>query len=278
MSPSVVEFRDVSFAYGASARRGARSFRLAGISFEIQPREILGVIGPNGSGKTTLIRLLTRLVSPASGEIRLAGRPIGTMARAEIAREVGVVPQHPVEGFPFTVAEMVLMGRYPHAPRRFFENEADVARCREAMARTGVLELAALPVADLSGGERQRAAFARALCQEPRLLVLDEPTTHLDLRHQAQAVSLLRRLNRESGLTVLLVSHDLSLAAEVADRLLLLADGRIERVGSPESVLEEATLRRVYGCGVVVGKHPSTGRPTVHVVWPEAGEVGARGE
>src|SRR5207253_1209563 len=147
---------------------------------------------------------------------------------------------------------------------------SDLARGREAMAQAGVLDLAALPVATLSGGERQRVALARALCQEPRLLALDEPTAHLDLRYQAETVALLRRLRRAGGLAVLLVSHDLNLAAEAADRVLLLNDGRIERIGPPESVLDEATLARVYGCPVVVDKHPSTRRPTVQIVWPNA--------
>jgi len=272
VTPPLVEVSQVSFAYSKSPRIG--SFRLAGLTFEIIPGEILGVIGPNSSGKTTLIRLLTKVVRPSNGEIRLAGRPISGMTRWDVARQVAVVPQDLPPAFPYTVAEMVLMGRYPHAPARFFEDDTDRARCRAAMAQTGVLDLAGQALGELSGGERQRVVLARALCQEPRLLVLDEPTTHLDLKHQADTVALLRRLRRGSGLTVLFVSHDLNLAAEIADRLLLLHDGRIERIGTPESVLEESTLSRVYGCAVVVDKHPSTRRPTVHVVWPADGPPG----
>jgi iron complex transport system ATP-binding protein len=139
------------------------------------------------------------------------------------------------------------------------------------MEALGVRGLAAEPLGRLSGGERQRALLARALCQRPRLLVLDEPTAHLDLKHQADCVALLRRFNREAALTVVLVSHDLSLAAEVCDRLLLMQQGRAVRVGPPESVLEEALLGAVYGCRVAVDKHPVSGRPAVHVVWPDAG-------
>jgi len=263
----IVEFSDVSFAYPEPGRARRRPFRLTALTFGIASGEILGVIGPNSVGKTTVIRLLTRVVTPRSGEIRLEGSPLAALSRADVARRVAVVPQALPAAFPFTVAETVLMGRYPHAPGRFFESEADRARSREAMAQAGVLGLAALPVAELSGGERQRVVLARALCQEPRLLVLDEPTAHLDLRHQAETVALLRRLRRGAGLTVLLVSHDLNLAAEVADRVLLLNDGRIERIGAPESVLDEPTLSRVYGCPVVVDKHPSTRRLTVHIVW-----------
>lgn len=264
----IVEFGDVSFVYPKSPG----GFRLAGLTFDVAPGEILGVIGPNSVGKTTLIRLLTKVVAPESGAIRLAGRPLAGMTQREVARLVAVVPQDLAPAFPFTVEEMVLMGRYPHAPGRYFEDEADRARAREAMARTGVLDLAATPVARLAGGERQRVVLARALSQEPRLLVLDEPTAHLDLKHQAEIVALLRRLNRAAGLTVLLVTHDLNLAAEIADRMLLLHAGRVERVGPPESVLDDATLSRVYGCAVVVDKHPVTRRPSVHLAWPEADE------
>jgi iron complex transport system ATP-binding protein len=130
--------------------------------------------------------------------------------------------------------------------------------------------VAARPLADLSGGERQRAVLARALSQQPRLLLLDEPTAHLDLRHQAETVALLRRLNRASGVTVVLVSHDLNLVGEVADRVLLLHEGRVERIEAPEAVLDEHTLSRVYGCALEVDKHPTTGRPTVRLAWDRA--------
>ena len=277
MSP-LVTVREVSFAYPAAARGHARPFRVAGLTFDVMPGEILAVVGPNSAGKTTLIRLLSKVVTPSGGEIRLAGHSIQTMSRWDVAREVAVVPQDLPQAFPFTVGEMVLMGRYPHAPERFFESEADRAVAREAMAATGVSDLAALPLDQLSGGERQRVVLARALCQEPRLMLLDEPTAHLDLRHQAEAVALLRRLNSRSSLAVLLVSHDLNLAGEIADRVLLLSAGRVERIGTPESVLDEPTLSRVYGCPVVVDKHPSTRRPTVHVAWPNAVRGAAAGE
>jgi len=263
----LVEFRDVSFAYRPSGVRRVRPFALSALSFEIAAGEILGVIGPNSSGKTTLVRLLTRVLEPASGEIRLDGAPLRRLAPAELARRVGVVPQGALPQFPFTVGELVLMGRYPHGPGRYFESPRDRDVAREAMDATGVLELAELPFDHLSGGERQRAVIARGLAQEPRLLVLDEPTAHLDLRHQVETAALLRRLNRERGMTVLLVSHDLDLAAEVCDRLLLLAGGRAMAVGAPEAVLDESLLASAFGCEVTVDKSETTRRPTVRLNW-----------
>jgi len=271
----LAEFRGVGFAYPASAERRTRPFAIEELSFDIAAGEIVGVIGPNSSGKTTLIRLLTRVLEPGSGEIRLEGVPVRRLSRVDLARRVAVVPQGILPQFPFTVGELVLMGRYPHDPGRYFESPRDRTVAREAMEATGVLELADLPLDDLSGGERQRAVIARALAQEPRLLVLDEPTAHLDLRYQVEAATLLRRLNRELGMSVLLVSHDLNLAAEVCDRLLLLNAGRAAAIGSPETVLDDALLAAVFGCEVVVDKSETTRRPIVRLTWrPDKKEVG----
>lgn len=268
MTP-LVEFRSVDVAYPSSERRRASPFRLSGLSFAIAPGEILGVVGPNSAGKTTLIRVLTKVLEPAAGEIFLEGKLLQTLTRWELARQVAVVPQE-TPPFPHSVEQLVLMGRYPHAPGRFFERPEDLAVAREAMATTGVLDLAPVALESLSGGERQRAILARALAQEPRLLILDEPTAHLDLRYQAEVAGLLRSLNRERGMTILLVSHDLNLAAELSDRLLLLADGRIARLGPPEQVLEESVLAAVYGCPVSIEKSPGSGRLMVQVAWPES--------
>src|SRR5262249_53379384 len=251
---TLAEFRNVSFTYPQAEERRKRPFALADVSVEIAPGEIVGVIGPNSSGKTTLVRLLTRVLEPASGEIRLEGVPVPRLSRTELARRVAVVPQGGLPQFPFTVGELVLMGRYPHDPGRYFESPRDRSVAREAMEATGVLELADMPLEHLSGGERQRAVIARALAQEPRLLVLDEPTAHLDLRYQVEAAALLRRLNRERGTTVLLVSHDLNLAAEVCDRLLLMNQGRVAALGAPEAVLDEGLLASVFCFAVGVGQ------------------------
>jgi iron complex transport system ATP-binding protein len=269
---ALLEVRDVGFAYPRPERRRARRFAFDAISFSVEAGEVFGIIGPNSAGKTSLLRLLTRVLTPARGEILLEGRPVGSLAHWALAREVAVVPQEAPRPFPFSVEQLVMMGRFPHGPGRFFESAGDIAVAQEAMAATDTLTLAALPLEELSGGERQRAMLARALAQQPRLLVLDEPTSHLDLRYQAETAELLRRLNRERGMTILLVSHDLNLAAELCDRLLLLHEGRVARVGTPGEVLEQSLLERVFECRVVVDKTAS-GRPTVQLAWPaERGE------
>jgi iron complex transport system ATP-binding protein len=256
----------VVFAYARPERRRERAFAFSGLSFAVERGEVFGVIGPNSAGKTSLLRLLTRVLEPQRGEILLDGRPVRALPPWELARRVAVVPQEAPRPFPFSVEQLVLMGRYPHAPGRFFEDAADVAAARAAMAATGTLELGRVPLEQLSGGERQRALLARALAQEPRLLVLDEPTAHLDLRYQAETAALLRRLNAERGMTILLVSHDLNLAAELCDRLLLLNAGEVARVGTPGEVLEQALLEDVFGCRVTVDKSAS-GRPVVQLAY-----------
>jgi iron complex transport system ATP-binding protein len=238
---------DVEFGYGGA-------FRLVDVSLQVAPGEVLGVVGPNSAGKTTLLRLLSGVHAPWRGEVRLHGAPLSRWGRRGLAREIAVVPQEESIAFPVSVMELVLMGRFAHGRRRLFEDARDLACGRDAMARVGVAGLASQPVDTLGGGERQRVLLARALAQEPRVLLLDEPTSHLDLRHQREIVGLLRRLNRETGLTIVFVSHDLNLAAELADRLLLLADGRVVRAGAPAAVLDAAVLEAVYGCPVWVEK------------------------
>jgi iron complex transport system ATP-binding protein len=265
MTAPLVACEGLGFAYGAGA---PGAFAIRDLSFEVNPGETFGVIGPNASGKTTLVRLLSKVVEPSGGRLRFDGADVARLSRAQVAREVAVVPQDVPRGIPHTVEELVLMGRYPRAPRRFFEGPDDRAAARRAMEAAGVLPLREILLDRLSGGERQRVLLARALAQEPRLLVLDEPTTHLDLRYQAECAGLLRRLGRETGLTIVLVSHDLGFAAELCDRLLLMAGGAAVRVGPPEAVIEEAVLESAYGCRVLVDKHPISRRPTVHLVYP----------
>ena len=266
---ALLECRDVHFTYGTGERPRGRAFALGGVSFTIPGGEIVSVIGPNSAGKTTLIRLLTRVYRPTGGSIFLDARPLQTLGAWELARQVAVVPQDVPASFPFTVEQLVLMGRFPYGPHRYFESDADRAIAQDAMAATGVLALADSPVDTLSGGERQRAILARAIAQRPRLLILDEPTAHLDLRHQVQCATLLSRLNREEGMTILFVSHDLDLAARLAHRLLLLVDGRLAGAGTPAEVLDAARLEAAFGCRVIVDAGPEGGPPVVRVDWSE---------
>jgi iron complex transport system ATP-binding protein len=261
VAPPVFAVTDVEFDYGGA-------FRLARTSFEVAQGEIMALVGPNSSGKTTLLRLLSKVHAPARGEIRFRGKPLGGVGRPALAREVAVVPQEEALAFSVSVEELVLMGRFPRATGRLFEGPEDLARAREAMALAGILDLADHPVDALAGGERQRVLLARALAQEPRVLLLDEPTSHLDLWHQRHLVGLLRRLNRERGMTVVFVSHDLNLAGDLAHRLLLLSGGRVVRLGQPGEVLDEAVLEMAYGCPVWVERLSPAGRPVVLGVRP----------
>jgi iron complex transport system ATP-binding protein len=263
----LLECQGVAFAYAARSAPG-QAFAIHDLSFDVRPGETFGVIGPNASGKTTLVRLLSRVLTPSGGRMLLEGEDLSCLGRPAVARQIAVVPQDVPHGFPHTVEQLVLMGRFPRAPRRFFESVEDRAAARRAMEAVGVLDLRGALLDRLSGGERQRVMLARALAQEPRLLILDEPTAHLDLRYQAECAGLLRRLSREGRLTVVLVSHDLGFAAELSDRLLLMAGGAAVRVGPPETVLDEAVLEAAYGCRVIVDKHPISRRPTVHLVYP----------
>jgi iron complex transport system ATP-binding protein len=271
VSAPVVEMDGVRFTYPTPpGANGARRFEIRDVSLAVAPGEIVGVIGPNGSGKTTLVRLLSGLLTPTAGVVRLEGEPMTRLPRARVATRVAVVAQDSVPGFPYTVGELVLMGRFPHGPGRFFETAEDAEAAARAMAMAGVEALAGEPLDRLSGGERQRAHLARALAQRPRVLVLDEPTAHLDLRYQVECVALLRRLHADEDLAVVLVTHDLSLAGELCQRLLLLDGGRPVRLGPPADVLERAVLESVYRCAVEVSVHPASGRPRVAVVWPGA--------
>ena len=242
---------------------------LDGLSFQVAEGEVLGIVGPNGSGKTSLLKMLARLTSPQQGGIDLFERDLAGMAQEEIARVVGLVQQDTQQLFPFRVAETVLMGRFPHRPRSRWgsgfgwERAEDLAIAEEAMRTMDVVHLAHRAVTDLSGGERQRTMIARALAQMPKVLLLDEPTAFLDLQHQVEIGSVLRRLNDRHGLTVILVSHDLNLVSQYCDRIVLLAEGQVVRLGSPEEVIEPVVLEQIYRCRVLVDQHPVSGVPRV---------------
>jgi iron complex transport system ATP-binding protein len=236
---------------------------LDGVGLTLAPGEIVGLIGPNGAGKSTLVRILAGILRPAAGTVQLAGRPLGDWSRAERARRLALVPQDPRVEFPYTVLEVVLMGRSPHLPTLALPGAHDLAVARAALAALEVGELETRHMEELSGGERQRVFLARALAQEPAALLLDEPTTHLDLRHQTQLHDVARERCRRGDVGVLTVLHDLNLAAAYCDRLILLAGGLVVREGRPADVLEAAVLERAFGTRVWVGQHATTRAPIV---------------
>jgi len=216
------------------------------IDLSIEKGEMVGILGPNGSGKTTLLKLMSGALRPSAGRVLLEGSDISRMAIKEIARKMTVVPQETDLGFDFTVREVVSMGRYPHLGRFQFNDPESERIVRRSMKRMGVLDLAEKSFSQLSGGEKQRVIIARALSQEPELLFLDEPTKNLDVRHSLDIMTLVRRMNIRSGLTVAAVLHDLDLAARYCTRIILLKEGRIYRDGPIESVLNPEIIEQVF--------------------------------
>jgi len=253
---AIYEVKNLKFRY-------LENWVLDDVSFEVIEGEILGIIGPNGSGKTTILRLLSRVLTPQQGEIYLQKKNIFQFQQREIGRIVGVVPQENYFPFPFTVGEVVLMGRSPWLSGFGFERNEDLQIASEAMALTNTLGLSNRLIFELSGGEKQRVIIARALAQKPQVMLLDEPTVYLDIGHQVEIYDLIKKLNAEKRLTVIIVSHDLNLASGYCDRLLLLDRGAIYEMGTPKEVITEENLSRVYHSKVLVEENPVTGAPRV---------------
>lgn len=239
---------------------------LKDLTFSVPKGSFFIVIGPNGSGKTTLLKNLAGLEIPAAGSVRILGRSIDRYSRKALARRLALVPQLPAEEFPFRVRDIVLMGRSPHLGILGLDREADRAVADQAMEFTGIERFAGRRLDQLSGGERQRVFIARAICQEPELLLLDEPTAALDLAHQVRIMDLMEQLKKDRGVTVVMVSHDLNLSALYADRLLLLGKGEAVSLGPPEQVLTYEVLERTYGCPLLVDESPLGGVPRVTLV------------
>jgi iron complex transport system ATP-binding protein len=256
VSAAALAMERLEFAYG-------RTPVLVDLDLAVVAGTITGILGPNGSGKTTLVRLASAALRPSAGRIALFGDDLATLPTRERARRVAVVPQetHPV--FEFTVEEIVRMGRAPHLGLLGLEGPRDRKIAHEAMERCEVAQLSARSFRAISGGERQRVMLARALTQEARLLLLDEPTAFLDLKHRLAVYALLEKLHRENGLTVVVVSHDINLAARHCDRLVLLRCGAIAADGTPAEVLRPDPIRSVYEVDVEVRTDPSSGRPFV---------------
>lgn len=236
---------------------------LDGITLDIGRGEFCGIIGPNGAGKTTLFRTINGICPPWRGELLLKEKPISLISRKERARCIATMPQFLELPFSITVEECVRMGRYPHRARWQPFTSEDVHSVEEALRLTGTMEIRHMPLNELSGGERQRALLAQALAQEPELLLLDEPTAHLDIGHQVDIMDLVRELNITRGTTVVTVLHDLNLAGEYCSRLVLMDRGAIAAQGAPEEVLTYQTIERVYRTVVVVNSNPVSHKPYV---------------
>lgn len=232
--------RDVAFAY----RRETPVLR--GVSLTAAAGRMVCILGPNGSGKTTLLKCLLGRLRPDAGEIVLDARPLRKYAPRELARALAYVPQIPAAAFAFTVGEIVLMGRFAHVGVMGLASGKDVAVAREAMKMTDTLRFAGRTLDELSGGEAQCVMIARALAQQPRVMLLDEPTSHLDIRNQLVIYRMMRRLAHEWEMAVVCVSHDVNLAGRFADELVLMRDGRVTAAGTPAEVIREDVLARTY--------------------------------
>lgn len=238
---ALIETRNLAFAYAGGTRA------VDGVNLSIAPRTMTAVIGANGSGKSTLIRLLTGLLVPTAGGVWLDGKPLGAWNPRARAREIAYVPQTMNVAFPFAAIDVVLSGRSPHLAAFRFEGAADRAKAADALETVGAAHLADRSVTALSGGERQMVMLARALVQEPRILLLDEPSASLDLKHRAALMRTLARLRTERHLTVVMVTHDLQLTSASFDRIVALRSGEIAADGPPGEVLESHQLSDIYG-------------------------------
>lgn len=254
----ILSLQEVALGYG-------KHEILRDVTFSVDEGEMMGIIGPNGSGKSTLLKGICRVIAPRRGRILFEGGDMSGMSRTQIARRIAVVPQAPHLPETFTAFEIVLMGRTPHLGRFRFEGYRDFDIAWRAMGITRTQPLAERTVDKLSGGQRQLLTIARAIAQEPRLVLLDEPTAHLDINYQMEILDFVRKLCQDRALTALAVLHDLNLAAQYCDRLVLLGNGGIRAVGSPHQVLTEKNIAEVYGARVHISPHPLNHLPAVFI-------------
>lgn len=234
-----------------------------GISFSVKRAEFIGVIGPNGGGKTTLLKTLSHIIKPSNGSVFLEGEDIHSLSALNLAKKLAMVGQGMISIFSFTVEEIVLMGRSPYIGFFGHEKKEDMEKVNYALERTGLITLKKRPVDELSAGERQRVLIARALAQEPKLLLLDEPTAHLDIGYQTDILDLIKSLQQDNGLTILCVLHDLNLASQYCDKLLLLDKGRIIGFDTPKNILKYDILEKTFNATCIVDESILDGKPVV---------------
>lgn len=269
---ALLQADSLTYLHGSGrTRKGAAATRhhatrlpgVHGVSLHVGPGEIVGILGPNGSGKTTLLRLLGGLLRPEAGTVRLEGRDLALLPRRTLAARMAFVPQETHLAFDYSVLEVALMGRYPHLGPFELEGPGDLTVAREALAATGTEHLSSRVFATLSGGEKQRAIIASALAQQADILLLDEPTASLDLGYQLDVASLLKRLNRERRLTLIVATHDLNFAAGLCQSLVLIRDGSILSAGPTADTLTAPAIRSLYGVEAEVCDHERLGHMTV---------------
>lgn len=256
---NILQIDNLSFSYGGISV-------LSDISFTVSAGSFFIILGPNGSGKTTLLKLISGIRKHQQGMIHVLDKPVLHYSRKSLARKMAHVQQNPSVDFSFTVFELVLMGRAPHLGMLGVEREKDIQLAKQAISFTGIEHLTDRKLDQLSGGEQQRVFIARAICQEPEIILLDEPTASLDLAHQIRVMDLMRKLMEEKNITVLMVSHDVNLAAMYADELLLLSKGRIIKMGTPDDVLTYQTLEKAYNCKLLVDHSPLGDFPRITLV------------
>jgi iron complex transport system ATP-binding protein len=256
---SFVELKNANYGYN-------KSFHLSDVSFSISKGMFAGIIGPNGSGKSTLLKGITGELSVSENQVFLKGKDLGTLLENERAKEIAVVTQFS-EPIDITVEEFVLMGRIPYRKKyQFFENDGDFEIAQKYMKLTDTYNLRGKKFSNLSGGEQQLASIAKALTQEPSLLLLDEPTSHLDISHQVQILNLIQELTHELGLTVIMVIHDLNLASEYCDYLVLMNEGTLFKHGTPDEILNFKNIEEVYNTVVITQENPLSKKPSIFLV------------
>ncbi|NQT74600.1 MAG: ABC transporter ATP-binding protein [Chloroflexi bacterium] len=263
----MLKLENISLGYG-------KQTILTDINLSVERGEMLGVIGPNGSGKSTLIRGICRLLVPRNGRVFVDGKDVAGISRSELARIVAVVPQTPNLPDTFTAFEIVLMGRTPHLGRFRFEGNRDFDIAWKAMEITNTQSFAERTMGQLSGGQKQLLTIARALAQEPKLILLDEPTAHLDINYQVETLDFVKGLCFKQNIAAVAVLHDLNLAAQYCDRLVLLSGGKIHAEGSSQEVITEQYIKEVYGANVCVYPHPVNSLPTTVILPGEGSQTG----